>query len=83
MSRCCFQSPFLPGRTGLHSISPLIRSSNSYVRIPKPALFIHTHIPRNLCKTFFWHIVGKRGIHAFLVWCVQHSKYPWSVADFI
>lgn len=28
MSECCFQSPFLPGRIGVHTISPMIRSSN-------------------------------------------------------
>ena len=27
MSECCFQSPCLPGRTGVHSMSPLIRPS--------------------------------------------------------
>ena len=31
MSVCCLQSPFLPGNTGVHSISPLIRSSKIHV----------------------------------------------------
>ena len=31
MRECCFQSPFWPGKTGVHSTSPLIRSSDIHV----------------------------------------------------
>jgi hypothetical protein len=31
MSECCLQSPFKPGRIGVHTMSPMIRSSNIHL----------------------------------------------------